>query len=65
LEQAVGLVRPGGRLVYSTCSLLPEENDGRVAALLEGRPDWRLAARDLLLPGPDRDGAFRALLRRV
>jgi len=65
LERAVGLVRPGGRLVYSTCSLLPEENDALVAAFLEGRDGWRLAARDLILPGPDHDGAFWARLDRV
>jgi 16S rRNA (cytosine967-C5)-methyltransferase len=64
LEQATGLVRPGGRLVYSTCSLLPEENDGLLAAFLEGREGWILADRDLILPGPDHDGAFWALLRR-
>jgi 16S rRNA (cytosine967-C5)-methyltransferase len=32
LEQAAGLVRPGGRLVYVTCSLLPEENEVRIQA---------------------------------
>jgi 16S rRNA (cytosine967-C5)-methyltransferase len=64
LEQATGLVRPGGRLVYSTCSLLPEENDGLIAACLEGRQGWTLADRDLILPGPDHDGAFWARLRR-
>lgn len=35
LEQAAGLVRPGGRLVYVTCSLLPEENEVRVQAFLQ------------------------------
>jgi 16S rRNA (cytosine967-C5)-methyltransferase len=64
LEQATELVRPGGRLVYSTCSLLAEENDGLLAAFLEGREGWVLADRDLILPGPDHDGAFWALLRR-
>ncbi len=31
-----GLVRPGGRLIYVTCSILPQENEGRIAALLQG-----------------------------
>ena len=35
LDQAAGLVRPGGRLVYVTCSLLPEENEVRVQAFLQ------------------------------
>jgi 16S rRNA (cytosine967-C5)-methyltransferase len=34
LEQGARLVRPGGRLVYVTCSVLPEENEDRIAAFL-------------------------------
>ena len=40
LDQAADLVKPGGRLVYVTCSLLPEENDDQVAAFLARRPDF-------------------------
>jgi 16S rRNA (cytosine967-C5)-methyltransferase len=35
LDRAARLVRPGGRVVYVTCSVLPEENDAAVAALIE------------------------------
>jgi 16S rRNA (cytosine967-C5)-methyltransferase len=38
LESALGCVKPGGRLVYVTCSLLADENDDRIAALLAGQP---------------------------
>ena len=38
LAQAAGLVRPGGRLVYATCSLLPRENQARIAAFLDRHP---------------------------
>jgi 16S rRNA (cytosine967-C5)-methyltransferase len=38
LDAAVSLVRPGGRLVYSTCSLEPEENGARIASFLERHP---------------------------
>lgn len=38
LARAAGLVKPGGRLVYVTCSLLPEENTGQVAWLLGQQP---------------------------
>jgi len=41
LDAAVRFVRPGGRLAYITCSLLAEENDARVAALLARSPELR------------------------
>jgi len=40
LAAAATMVRPGGRLVYATCSLEPEENDGVVAAFLTARGDF-------------------------
>jgi 16S rRNA (cytosine967-C5)-methyltransferase len=38
LERAAKLVKPGGRLVYVTCSVLPEENGERIAAFLSAEP---------------------------
>jgi 16S rRNA (cytosine967-C5)-methyltransferase len=35
LDEGVKLVRPGGRIVYVTCSVLPEENGDQVASFLE------------------------------
>jgi len=43
------LVKPGGRLVYATCSLLPEENEAVVEAFLEVRPGWKLHDAPALL----------------
>ncbi len=40
LTAAAGLVKPGGRLVYATCSVLPEENEEIVAAFLSAHPDF-------------------------
>jgi 16S rRNA (cytosine967-C5)-methyltransferase len=40
LRAAAGLVKPGGRLVYATCSLLAEENEEIVEAFLEERGDF-------------------------
>ncbi len=40
LDAAAGLVAPGGRLVYATCSLLPEENQDQAARFLTARPDF-------------------------
>jgi len=42
LALAVPLVRPGGRLVYVTCSVLPEENVDQIAAFLAANGDFRL-----------------------
>ena len=42
LEQAARLLKPGGRLVYATCSLLEAENQQVVQAFLHAHPGWRL-----------------------
>lgn len=55
LESAARLVKPGGRLVYATCSLLPEENEEQVQAFLSQHSDFTLQpARDVL---PETDAA--------
>lgn len=41
LERCWAMLRPGGRLVYVTCSMLPAENSAVVARFLAGRPDAR------------------------
>jgi NOL1/NOP2/sun family putative RNA methylase len=57
LRSAARMVRPGGVLVYSTCTFAPEENEQQVAAFLEGHEDWELLEipwRDGFAPGrPD------------
>jgi 16S rRNA (cytosine967-C5)-methyltransferase len=40
LEQGAGMVKPGGRLVYITCSVLPEENQHQVARFLAANPGF-------------------------
>ncbi len=47
LASAARLVKPGGRLVYATCSLLCEENEAQVARFLAASPGFRL------VPVPD------------
>ena len=39
LDRAASLLKPGGRLVYCTCSLEPEEGEAQIAALLRRNPD--------------------------
>ena len=40
LDSAAVMLRPGGRLVYSTCTFSPEENEGSVGAFLDRHPDY-------------------------
>ena len=78
LDAAAKLVRPGGRLLYSTCTFNGEENEGSVADFLQHHADF--APEEFALPGlgasrggmlriwPHRargDGQFAALLRRA
>ncbi|GIV60255.1 16S rRNA (cytosine(967)-C(5))-methyltransferase RsmB [Rhodocaloribacter litoris] len=80
LDAAARLVRPGGLLVYATCTIEPEENEARIAAFLKRHPDFTLEPAHPFVPGalvtsegffaslPHRheiDGAFGARLRRA
>lgn len=63
------VLAPGGKLLYATCSVFPEENGALVDAFLEGRPDARRPyLADLgdgqLLPDGEHDGFFYALLEK-
>lgn len=65
LTRAAAVTRPGGTLVYSTCSLEPEENNSLVREFLGNHPAFRLQQERSLQPWTDGvDGAFVATLRR-
>ncbi len=51
LDRAARLVRPGGRLVYATCSLLAEEDEAQAEAFLAAHPDFTLLSVAELWPG--------------
>ena len=46
LDHAAGLVRPGGEMVFSNCSLDPEEGEEMVAGFLADHPAWRIRPVD-------------------
>ena len=65
LEAAAAHVKPGGRLVYSTCSNEPEENAEQIAAFLAAHPDFTEVGRYESVPfETNHDGAFGCALVR-
>lgn len=66
LRQAGSLVRPGGTVVYSTCSLEPEENRGVVDEFLHGHGQFGLERERELRPFVEGvDGAYVAAIKRA
>jgi 16S rRNA (cytosine967-C5)-methyltransferase len=63
LLRACSQVRPGGVVVYSTCSIEPEENTGVVRASLKQLEGWSLEAEQDHRPGLPADGGYWARLR--
>lgn len=47
LDEAAKMLKPGGRLVYSTCTFAPEEDEGTVARFLERHPNFELVRHPL------------------
>ena len=65
-RSAINLLKSGGVLVYSTCSLEPEENERLVERLLNKFPGIRLAEEDFCQPFRDHfDGAFAARFIKI
>ena len=76
LRRAWGWLKPGGRLLYATCSVLPQENTGQVEAFLAEQPDadeqvieadWGVACnagRQLFPQSGGHDGFYYALLHK-
>ena len=58
------LLRPGGRLLYATCSVFPEENGGQIDAFRVRQPGAERLTEEQLLPQDDHDGFYYALLRK-
>ena len=64
LKQAATVLKPGGILIYSTCSLEPEENFEVVKEFLAANTSFKLESERQLLPFVDNvDGAYVACLK--
>ena len=61
LTAASAMVKPGGRLVYATCSLEPDENEDVVTPLLESFTGWQVDTPAEFPIAPDRHGFVRCL----
>ena len=59
LHSGAALLRPGGRLVYSTCTFAPQENEQMIEAFLENHPDFKRKSLDAPWFTPAGNGAWR------
>ena len=59
------LLKPGGQLLYGTCSVFAQENQAQIANFLRHTPNAELRQQIHLLPDARHDGFFYALLRRI
>jgi 16S rRNA (cytosine967-C5)-methyltransferase len=56
---------PGGRLLYATCSVFPEENGEQIRTFLSRQRDARLGVEEQWLPNAEHDGFYYALLKKT
>jgi 16S rRNA (cytosine967-C5)-methyltransferase len=64
LSAYAGMVKPGGKLVYATCSILPSENENQVAAFLQSHAGFALEASHHQWPTAGFDGFYMARMVR-
>ena len=66
LENYSQLVKPGGKLVYATCSIFPSENEKQVHGFLKNHPEFQFEKEHKVSPAKSGfDGFYMALMKRV
>lgn len=67
LKTAAAIIKPNGKICYSTCSIQKQENNQLIAKFLKENPDFELESEKLILPSAefhDRDGGYTAIIVR-
>jgi 16S rRNA (cytosine967-C5)-methyltransferase len=64
LDRYCEMLKPGGKLVYATCSLMPGENEQQVERFLEEHPEFVLEEQVRTWPSEGWDGFFMARMRK-
>ena len=65
LNRYTDLLKPGGIVVYATCSILPSENEDQIRNFLNGRTNYKLLKEQRILPQIGSDGYYFAVLERT
>ncbi|MGA2323628.1 MAG: transcription antitermination factor NusB [Sedimentisphaerales bacterium] len=67
LSKAAGMLKPGGIICYSTCSIQPEEDGLLVRGFIKENLSFKIESENLILPSAemfDRDGSYTAIIAR-
>lgn len=64
LNDYVVMLKPGGMMVYATCSILPSENEKQVASFLKSKSDYELVEENHCWPSAGFDGFYMALIKK-
>ena len=59
------MLKPGGTLVYATCSILPMENTQQVELFLKNNPQFTLVEERTVHPAQNNDGFYMAKLKKI
>lgn len=66
LQSYSQMLKPGGKMVYATCSILPSENEKQVELFLQNNPNFKLIKQKTLLPSEAGfDGFYMALMEKI